>query len=218
MKKLYTTIALAAVAAGAYAQGTLNLINGSGALAMSTNSLVANGGNGNIGVTQGSGYLFALFVDAGTPSSANPITGGWTYTGTTIANIANGAFNGGAATAITGLAQNAFSSVLLVGWSTDGGTYATWSQVSTALQSGNGLTGQGLQAGTYYGVSSIGNVEPGGGSPSLPVAHLFATSPTAQAPAPLAGFQLDLVPVPEPASMALVALGGASLLLFRRKK
>ena len=80
------------------------------------------------------------------------------------------------------------------------------------------MTGAGMLAGSFYGISATGNAEPGGGTPALPVWHLFGTTASAQG-TPVGGFQLvEVSTVPEPGTLALAALGGASLLLFRRKK
>ena len=107
-------------------------------------------------------------------------------------------------------------SVMMVGWSANlGTTYAAalanmnnwatdWSTVT-----GNGAT----QA--FFGVSSAGNFNPASGSPGTspfgPSGGLI-NSPNTQL------FELAPVSAPEPGTMALAALGGASLLLFRRRK
>jgi len=210
MKKIILSLAISSMAAyGAFAQGTVYAINGSGLL-ISTNGVTS-------GETQSSagGYYYALLIDSSTPTSANPLTGGWTYSGVTLTNLVNGVISGGTSATANGWAVNTYDNYEIVGWSTDGGTYSTWAQVSAALS--NGLTGAGLQSGSYYGISAEGNAEPGGGSPALPVWHLFGTTDSAQGD-PVGGFVLNEVTVPEPGTMALAALGGASLLMFRRKK
>jgi len=209
MKKILLTMAIAGMAvSGAFAQGQVYAINGAGLL-ISTNGATS-------GLTQSSegNYYYALLVDQNTPTSANPLTGGWSYSGVMLTNLVNGVVSGGTAATANGWPVNTFVNYEIVGWSIDGGTYSTYSQLTAALS--NGLTGAGLAAGSYYGLSAEGNAEPGGGNPALPVWHLFGSSVFGQG-TPVGGFALNEV-VPEPATMALAALGGASLLLFRRKK
>jgi len=214
MKKILLTLAIASAAVcSTFAQGTVSTLNGAGALGISTNGTAGGGG---IGITLGTGYYYALLIDSSAPSSANPLSGGWTYSGVMMTNINNGLESGGATVTVNGWAGNTFVNYEIVGWSTDGGTYSTWAEVAAALS--NGLTGAGLQSGTFYGVSAEGNGEPGGGSPALPNYHIFGSSSSSQG-TPVGGFQLnEVVTTPEPATMALAAIGGASLLLFRRKK
>ena len=100
---------------------------------------------------------------------------------------------------------------VLVAWTTSLGT---WSDIQTALQNGNAnnLTGSG-----YLGWSTIGNGAAGAASPAP--ALIIEGSPSPIIPG---GFTLlgvsAAAPVPEPSTLALAALGGASLLLFRRRK
>jgi hypothetical protein len=69
----------------------------------------------------------------------------------------------------------------------------------------------------YFGISSpsAGAITLGGlGTPATLPAFLFGGTDGIQS-----GFVLDgIAAIPEPASLALITLGGASLLLFRRKK
>jgi hypothetical protein len=95
------------------------------------------------------------------------------------------------------------------------------SNILAQLALGNSapLTDQLAGAMGFFGETTIGNVNPAAASPGNPI---FFTSST-----PLANsdpiFSLNtqmyqLVPVPEPATMALAGLGGLSLLLFRRQR
>jgi hypothetical protein len=70
----------------------------------------------------------------------------------------------------------------------------------------------GTAAGLYYGASSDGSIAIGNGT-TPPYTTIIGTG-AGNIPA----FTLGLVPVPEPGTMALAALSGASLLLFRRRK
>lgn len=224
MKKiLLASIVAVFAAASTYAQGTLNTALVAG-VTVTTNNGVSTGLTAGPAGT----YLYALLVNTATasptsgqaaPASNNPLSSGWSYTGVMLTNVGSGYLAGPATATATGFAFNTFTYGEIVGWSSDSGTYTTWASVSAALS--NGSTGAGLQAGTFYGISGYFNGEPGGGSPSLGTPKLFATtsSGSGQTPIQIQGFQLGIVSaVPEPSTMALAALGGASLLLFRRRQ
>jgi hypothetical protein len=104
--------------------------------------------------------------------------------------------------------------IMLVGWSANLGT--TWGAVSNVLNHwatlGSTVVGQ-----AFFGESATGFINPltTGTSPG---AAVFG-SPNAQGtPIFSPNTQLYLLPVPEPATMALMGLGGLSLLLFRRSR
>ena len=93
---------------------------------------------------------------------------------------------------------------IIVGWSANLGT--TWSQVDADLAEGWILSDNTAY---FFGVSGINTATPTA-SPS-PAAALWTINGGT--------FALDEVgPIPEPSTLALTALGGASLLVFRRKK
>ncbi len=62
------------------------------------------------------------------------------------------------------------------------------------------------------GTSLIGNDYTMGGG-AIPVAGLMGVTGSS-----VGGFNMTIIPVPEPSSMVLAGLGAASLLLFRRRK
>jgi hypothetical protein len=212
MKKILSIIAGVALATGAFAQGTVSFANNSGTL------VTTNGGTIGNTATAAQGFYYALFIQSYTgsvTSDNNPLTGGWTFTGSYATNTAattGGRFSGGTAT-VTGWAAGATNQFLVVGWSSNLG--ASWAAIASQVQ--NGWTASG-----FYGASSTSFGSAGGGSQSLPTFSLFTTTgPNAQGNPIQTGFTLNAVsPVvtPEPTTLALAGLGGASLLLFRRRK
>jgi hypothetical protein len=106
-----------------------------------------------------------------------------------------------AAAQIPGIAGGSTADFIVRGWSaTAGATYAE------ALATFNGPTAVG-----FFGVSRIGNNIVLSDGAGIPVTTLFGVGGNQ-----IGGF--NLVPVPEPSSMALAGLGAASLLIFRRRK
>jgi len=208
MKKILVTVAIASMAlSSALAQGTIFAINGAAPLNITTND-----GAGNVGSTAGARtYYYGLFISPTVMTSTNPVASGWTFTGTYMTNLSNGAISGGAAAAVAGWANNTTYYFMVAGWSANIAG-ANWNNV---LSSGSVANGVSTVAGDYFGVSTVGFGQPGGGSPALPVFHIFGTGA-----GQIQGFTLTTAtaPVPEPTTLALAGLSGASLLLFRRRK
>jgi hypothetical protein len=220
MKKIITTLAVAVVATGVFAQGTISTINGSGLL-VSTNGSAAVPAQGT-GITQGNQFYYALLEDASatvtggnvTGLTANPLNSAtWTFSGVMMTNINNGLLNGGTAVADSMWGFNTTNAFFVVGWSTSLGT--TWLALSNNLAASVANGGNWTTAG-YYGISAVGFGQPGGGTPSNPTFHIFSGA-TSQGTG-VSGFVLNAVPVPEPATLALAGLGGLSLLMFRRQR
>ncbi len=105
----------------------------------------------------------------------------------------------------------------MVGWSANLGT--SWNAVEAELE--NWANNQLITI-PYLGFSATGYITPLATTTS-PGATVFGSAPTAQglpiySPNTLL-YALDpLYPGPEPSTMALMGLGGLSLLLFRRRK
>jgi hypothetical protein len=223
MKKSLVTIGLASIVAlSSYAQGFV-------IFSSSTQNMLTNN-TGNIvsqatasGKVQGAGnYYFALFYST-TVGSGAAISGGalsqyafndtadWTMvtqsygantaTAGRFAAIAPNADN---TTTVNGLAGGANANFLVVGWSANLGTNIASMELALVTP---GTAG-------YLGQSVVSGVETAGNGTSIPAPSLFgASAPSIQA------FTLgsEYVPTPEPGTLALAALGGASLFAFRRK-
>jgi len=226
MKKiLLTGCLIVASLALANAQGTIKFNNSSAAFLVSTNGNAGVGGNGTTtgGTDKGpADYYYALLYDATTPTSADPLTGGWAATGLIATNSTSPIFAAGSltgpgganGTAVSQVAPGASAFFEIVGWSAslNGMTLA---QMLAANEQGiNSPLWAGLG---YFGVSgetatalTLGGV----GTPATPATSLFGGASGIQG-----GFDLNGVnPTPEPTSIALAGLGGLALLGLRRKK
>jgi hypothetical protein len=225
MKKIITTLALASIATGVFAQGQVSWANLTGGL--TTNSVTSQWATGFASTSGASGsgklaltgtYYFTLLYDtATTPANNNPMAAGWTQV--TVGGVAAIGTNALAAGDMEGpkgggtmlpdnWAAGTAGSFIIVGWSANLGS--TWSTVSGELAaSWSNIAGYSASQNYWFGVTAMGTATPS----SLP------SGPTQLWPIVGNTFALNEVgPVPEPATMALAALGGASLLLFRRKK
>lgn len=221
MKKLLLTgsLILGSLAL-ANAQGTIKFNNTSAAFNVSTNGTGTgpgqNGTTTGITPTAANGFYYALLYDTSVPISGNPVTGGWSNTGLIGTNnstlFAGGITGPGGANgaAIAALAPGATAYFMVVGWSASLNSLG----LATLLSEHN----SGVWTGTgYFGVSSpsAGLLTLGGlGTPATLPPALFGGVVGIQS-----GFLLNGVsPVPEPGTLALAALGGASLLMFFRRK
>jgi hypothetical protein len=236
MKKLVlTSVCALATAGAAFAQGNLywssiNFASMTAQTNSTTHSSFTGGGSavgGSIGAAGGSSvsganfYYELLYSAYSGTQAAVPTTlaalGTWSDAGL-------GATNANTAGRLQVINPNAGAqvpwspgttdSIMLAGWSANLGT--TWAAVIATLNSQSLL---GAVAGNaFFGLSNTGYTTTLSTSTS-PGAIVFGANPTAQG-VPIQSLltQLYLVQVPEPTTLALAALGGASLLLFRRKK
>ena len=241
MKKIIALSILAVAPAIVQAQGTIEVYSISATYASYTNTAVSSYVSGNqTGGTSGkaalpptgtaSYYDYALLAGslntslAGTAPSASYLEGlSVAVSGITNFYVAGGlagpGHNVGAPVQIGSWAAPANSytdgtgvemNYVLVGWSSSLGS--SWSTIESDLA--NDTWG----AGGYFGASTIGYGYVGGGANSLSAPSIFGVS-TAEPGGLAAGPTLyDIPPVPEPTTLALSALGGLSLLAFRRKK
>jgi PEP-CTERM motif-containing protein len=215
MKKLATIICLSAMAVGAYAQG---YISGNTA---ATGALVSTNGS-SIGLTTGltsTGgglYEFGVFTGSATLSAGqiDPLNGGlWTFTGVYGTNDNLAAQKGGLnapSQPANGWATGVSNAFFVAVWSANLGT--SWSQIANAVSNNFASSPLG-----WYGLSGIGYGVAGSPPPGVAMPLFGASIPTATPiNSPITLF--PTIVVPEPTTFALLGLGAAGLLIFRRRK
>jgi hypothetical protein len=236
MKKLAVTLCLTAMATAAFAQGTVNFINSSTTF-VRTNAIASPSQGGTAGNTAAGlgGFVYGVFT---APSTVSSLSGSlqellsptWTFTGlygTNIAASSGGRLSGGSNIGTQqGWAPGSTNSFAVVGWSVNLGGL-NWGAVSNLLSgatlsggawSGGGFTGASITGNAFLGASSVGFGAAGGGTAGLPAFSLFGAAPTASGTPITSGFDLFVVAVPEPTSFALLGLGTAAMVIFRRRK
>ena len=242
MKKLaLTTIAAISIASGAFAQGFVAWsASPAGSLIGQTNattysSLSASLGNGQAaggvtGNTAGGGsvgntFYYALMINTTGSQTTAPTTlaglSSWTYTGLAMTNGAsnNGRLNPiSPATGSVPYSGSGNENFMLVGWSANivnsTNVGAVFTDLNTWSTVGGTITGN-----AFFGVSAVGTLAPS--TSNLSPTGLFGANPgqiNNPSSAAMQLYLLSVAPTPEPGTMALAALGGASLLLFRRRK
>jgi PEP-CTERM motif len=235
MKKTLICLSLAVASVSAFAQGTVNFGTFTptyiGAQTNSTtySSFFGGGSTGN-GATGGTalaanGFYYELLWTASGASAPTTLSGLGSWTDSTFYAVNSSGSagrlivgNGSSGTAITGMTSDGSHSysVLLAGWSANLGT--SWSSVYTTLTqlANSTYAGPAIVGNAFFGITSVGTTTPT--STSSPGAAVFGTVASGQINSPTT--QLFLVPtaVPEPSTMALAGLGGAAMLLFRRRK
>ncbi len=241
MKKLIlTSLAVVGVSSLAFAQGYVVFnVSPAGNVIGQTNSLnysglsaalgggaatgQPNAGQGNTAST--SVYYYELLystVDTTTPTSLTDLAQNWTATGLHMENsqTANNGrlsiLNGTSASLVDPTYTGGNIDLMLVGWSANLGS--TFTSVLPELQNWGGTFNP--VANSYFGESyvgvfaSISTSSTTGSTIFAPAQGENAISNPSTAPLVLS----ELQAVPEPCTLAFAALGGASLLLFRRKK
>ncbi len=212
MKKLIGTLGIAAVAVSAYAQGTISVANGATSLVQQWTSaqnstlmsVAANAGMIQflaapdktaftaLGTMGASGFA-STYATMTAYLAANP---GWNaYNVAAVAPVA-GRFNAGTVT-VSPLTPGGNIEYTVVGWT---GTSATWDAAYAAGAMGG-------QSALFTGIAT-------GNPTTTPPGTPGAISGT------FTGLQLGPIVgtiTPEPSTFALLGLGAAAMLIFRRK-
>lgn len=184
------------------------------ALFVSTSQTTVNGGSAALSGAQGSSYVFSNLGN-GTPS------GGWEFIGMGSSSASLGRFgplSQGTSDA-SQAALNTDNSITAVGAGAAGSTAnfvaIGWSaNIGSTLAAVEAWYNNGTPAFTgWLGESAVGVGLTLGNGSSIP-----STSTMGSTPGQVPGFVLGEITTPEPGTLALAALGGASLLLLRRKK
>lgn len=208
MKKILTLICLTVTSAALYGQGLVTFQE-------TSFNILTNGATSGPISSIANSYYFTLFIQQNptgsttVPVNTNPLTGGWQWAGsfygtngTVGPTIGKIIANGSAGYAIPNWPGTTTNFFLIAGWSANIAG-ADWLSVSNQIATGT-APGSG-----YYGSSAAGYAS-SLDAPAPPRALFGATAGLIQ------GFTLNQVP--EPSTFALVGLGAAALLAFRRRK
>jgi len=248
MKKILTTLVASAFTAGAFAQGFINWSGSGTSLIGQTNgtaysSFETSSGSPVLTGTQGGtmannaanttalgyqGYYYELLTSTTAVAAPTTVAGlsAWLDTGLGATNTFNAntpgriiQANSGATIGVNNWPVNATQAIILVGWSANLGS--TWATVLNELQNwstqGSSFANNSSHE-AFFGVSSFGSgiqaVASTGSANQVIGAGNGEIFNNSASPMLLN----ELAVVPEPGTLALAAIGGASLLLFRRKK
>jgi hypothetical protein len=245
MKKILLTIGLIAATSAAIGQGMISFSPGTYSVSTNGNVLspifTANAPQNPAGQTVGltalaaNGFYYELlmagpFTGPTVPTDHNVVDGTWKDTtmfdnngtlvggrinagpsGLLVGSLVgwNATVNGGGPFGTTGT-----NYIMLVGWSANLGT--SWAQVSNNVTSVEQNNAGYFSTISFFGETGIGWENPSTASPGM--ALLGGAANGGGQPIVIAnGLVLNELPIPEPATFALVGLGGLSLLLFRRR-
>lgn len=228
MKKIVLTLALAGIMGTAFGQGVVVFSN-AGTTDVYTNATQTIWGVGLPGTTgispttaNGGSFYYALLMQSYSGSGPTASTSlsslaasGWLTTGLvgSPALVAGRIAGGNPATTLLADPIGAGNQFTVLGWSGNvaPGTLAGLTIVEANLALGSGYNWTLTSAPGILGFVGISSVGTGVGS-TLPPEALFGGA------GQITGFiNLYVVPVPEPATFALVGLGGLALLAFRRR-
>ncbi len=229
MKQFSIIFFFAAAVLSGFGQGFVDFRNNGGQNVSTNNTQDIYGNSTSLsgfGLTFGSGaatngYYYVLLMQpyssgpTNNPTASTLLSSGWLFAGIGATNVVNAGRLGGGAAALTTANDPTGSGnqFVVAGWSSNVATngLAGWLTVSNELSLGSWTT---LNNSTgYFGISQVGT---GVGSASSASPELLFT--TAAGTGIQSGWNLFVVPVPEPSTFALASFGGLSLLLFRRRK
>jgi hypothetical protein len=229
IKTTFAAVALIAALGipSAFGQGTI-VFGNTTTTKISTNSVVGGAATGLTSATTTAGgsenFYFALFYSTSQTSvsgSTAAVLGtngvyafnasGWvngSQSSLSTNGVAAGRFqpsspNSDGSASVSALTGGTSADFVVIGWSANIGSTVAALQAWLANPTSAGWVGESAVSGTLT-PGTLGSTGASG---------LFGTA-TGLIP----GWTLGLVSVPEPGTLALAAIGGASLLLFRRKK
>jgi len=217
MKKLLTLAALIGTASLSFGQGYVNFQNTS-TTRVSTNGTAVALAGGAVG-----SWYYALLYAPSTQNTVDASLAGYTFSGLIGTNtitggrlLGNDQVNAGQSASIAALTASSTADFVVVGWSANLGpdyTVVFQGRPTTLVPNTGGVQGQSTWAtGGWYGVSTVGQdvlLAPQTG----PWNSMFGALPL------IPNMTLSFyAPVPEPTSFALMGLGGAALMIFRRRK
>ena len=237
MKKLAVTLSLLAVAAGAFAQGSVTVANTTTTL-FRTNAVGTPSQGGTAGSAlsaTGPGYFYEVLTAPSTVTTVDSslqalLSAPWSDTGLHPVNTGLAGRMSSASTTVNGWLAGVAQSYIIVGWS--GNLGSTWAEVSSKLVGsslqGGVWTGGGLQAAAagltnnaFLGATAIGWRQAGGVTTAgtIPTPVIFGTVDDAQGTTLKTSTDLFVVQaIPGPTTMALAGLGLGALVIFRRRK
>ena len=219
MKRLLGILAITALAASAFAQGTVVLQNQTGLVKQWTsttdNTLITTPQNGGyvelITAPAGTALVNPLFtsVPGGQFANYSSLAGfvaanpGWSFAqgnpAPAIIGFGAGLFNGGMLT-IPGIPPGGPAEYMIIGWT---GAYTTFEAAYSAYASD--------PSSSFIGISAIDYIAKTGDPTSTPPGTAVSLRPT------FTGITFA-PPIPEPPSFALAGLGLAALLVLRHRR
>jgi PEP-CTERM motif len=244
MKKLALTIICALATTGAFAQGWVSWSTPNASITGQTNSTVysplfgggatSGGAIGNTANNAATGLIYDYELlyqpwSGSITTDTHVWDGTWKDTGLGATNTFNGRLSASGSSGnidlsgTIGWSNPTTNNLVLVGWSATLGT--SWAVVSNecvlaAANPNHYFTVAGNQQNNplcFFGESSFGYIKPASATPGN-TAFGLGTFGATGLPIFSLNTQLYEVPIPEPATFAMVGLGGLSLLLFRRRK